>query len=462
MNESVRAGKTGRWRELIQRFIQARLQAKLEKLSEDDPKRPDLIAQYQVETWLEDAARRVKQIQAVTHALKPIHPDARGTNLYVDPTALPALTQLSSHVLHDNFASDVVGNAAALDVYKFLRLERDGCSILDRLQADDPAVLAAFCSDLEQAREWQEAFLGLLQDNGQATASHVLAKQLYCLVGEDACDDAHYHLLAPLFPTSLVHAVHAVLQEDRFGEQMKQARQAQRDKVMHEHAVRWYPNLAVRKLGGTKPQNISQLNSERGGVNYLLSSLPPTWSSRSVPSPWAVESIFDSLFMQRREVRQQVGGLRRFLHSQPKPIKETRDRVDDHLARLIDELVSFAAELRMAWPAGWTADNRCQLNREEQLWLDTERVRQDDLFSSEDDQAFRAEWYWMDWPDQIGQRFARWINGRLGDTLPVGDVEYFHWKKELLIDQAHWASHLRTLRQQNNAPLYISGRKGGI
>ncbi|WP_205649098.1 type I-F CRISPR-associated protein Csy1 [Alcaligenes faecalis] len=448
MNESIRAGETGGWRALIQRFIQARLAAKLEKMAEDDPKRPDLIAQYQVETWLADAARRVKQIQAVTHSLKPVHPDARGTNLYVDPSALAASPQLSSHVLHDNFASDVVGNAAALDVYKFLRLELDGLSILDRLQADDPAVLAAFCSDLEQAREWRDAFLGLLQDNGKSMSSHVLAKQLYWLVGEDCRDDAQYHLLAPLFPTSLVHAVHAVLQEDRFGEQIKQARQAQRDKVMHEHAVRWYPDLAVRKLGGTKPQNISQLNSERGGVNYLLSSLPPRWTSRSAPSPWGVESIFDSLLMQRREVRQQVGGLRRFLQSQPKPIQETRDRVDDYLARLIDELVSFAAELRVAWPAGWTAQSGCLLAREEQLWLDIERVRQEEVFRTEADQQFRAEWFWMDWPDQIGQRFARWINGRLDGYLPTGDVEYRHWKKELLIDQTYWADQLRTLRRQ--------------
>jgi CRISPR-associated protein Csy1 len=448
VNEALDAGKAGQWRELIQSFIQARLEAKLEKMAEDDPKRPDLIAQYKVETWLADAARRVKQIQAVTHALKPIHPDARGTNLYVDPTALPALAQLGSHVLNEKFASDVVGNAAALDVYKFLRLELDGLSILDRLQADDPAMLAALGSDTDQAREWRGAFLGLLQDNGQSISSHVLAKQLYWLVGEDCHDDAQYHLLAPLFPTSLVHAVHAVLQEDRFGDQMKQARQAQRDKVMHEHAVRWYPDLAVRKLGGTKPQNISQLNSERGGVNYLLSSLPPRWTSRSSPSPWGVESIFDSLLMQRREVLQQVGGLRRFLQSQPKSIKETRDRVDDYLARLIDELVSFAAELRTAWPAGWTADSRCQLAREEQLWLDIERVRQEEVFSTEADQGFRAEWYWMDWPDQIGQRFARWINGRLDGCLPVGDVEYLHWKKELLVDQTHWADQLQTLRRQ--------------
>ncbi|OSZ42564.1 type I-F CRISPR-associated protein Csy1 [Alcaligenes faecalis] len=448
MNEALKAGKTGQWRELIQSFILARLEAKLEKMAEDDPKRPDLIAQYQVETWLAAAARRVEQIRAATHTLKAIHPDARGTNLFVRPQELCELVQLSSHVLTESFTFDVVGNAGALDIYKFLSQQLDGHSLLDRLQAKDPTLLAAFCDHPDQAQEWASAFLGLLNDGEQRPVSHVLAKQLYWLMGTDGQNDEHYHLLAPLFPSSLVHAVYAKLREYQFDKQVKQGRDALYGKKMHDGVVHVYPRLAIRKLGSTKPQTVSQLNMERGGVNYLLSSLPPRWTSRSSPSPWGVESIFDSLLMQRREVRQQLGGLRRFLQSQPKSIKETRDRVDDYLARLIDELVSFAAELRTAWPAGWTADSRCQLAREEQLWLDIERVRQEEVFSTEADQGFRAEWYWMDWPDQIGQRFARWINGRLDGCLPVGDVEYLHWKKELLVDQTHWADQLQTLRRQ--------------
>lgn len=448
-------------RSLIHSFIQDRLQAKLDKLAEDDPKRGELFAQYEPQAWLADAARRVGQIQAVTHALKPIHPDARGTSLYVEPNQLPVLGVVGSHVLAGDFASDVVGNAAALDVYKFLRLELDGSSILQRLQADDPDVLAAFSQDADQARQWADAFLGLVQDNEQVAASHVLAKQLYWLIGRDSADDGQYHLLAPLFPTSLVHAVHGIVQEDRFGERAKLARQARRDNKLHDDPVRAYPDLAARKLGGTKPQNISQLNSERGGVNYLLGSLPPTWKSRTIPEPWGIESIFDSLLMRRREVRHLAGNLLRFLLSKPSSTQETRERVDRYVSGLIDEVVLFAGELRAAWPAGWTTDSRCVLAHEEQLWLDIGRVELDEMFYSDADKRFQADWQKMDWPDQIGHRFGNWLNARLHGHLPVGDAEQRQWKKELLINEASWASHLHGLRTRAHAPHYVPTRKEG-
>ena len=51
--------------------------------------------------------------------------------------------------------------------------------------------------------------------------------------------------------------------------------------VLTDH-VEAYASLAVQELGGTKPQNISQLNSERRGDNYLLASLPPVWKTVAV------------------------------------------------------------------------------------------------------------------------------------------------------------------------------------
>src|SRR5574337_1207864 len=100
------------YREAIHAFLQERLNAKLEKLKTDeDGKREDVIAQHQPTVWLEDVARRVQQIQAVTHSLKPIHPDARGTNLYVEPTTLPPLAELGSHALGGRFVGDEIGRA---------------------------------------------------------------------------------------------------------------------------------------------------------------------------------------------------------------------------------------------------------------------------------------------------------------------------------------------------------------
>ncbi|MEA5668274.1 type I-F CRISPR-associated protein Csy1, partial [Stenotrophomonas sp. MH1] len=97
------------FREAITRFIEARRDAKLKGKEEEG----DTAGKYEYGTWLADAARRVGQIQAVTHVLKATHPDARGSNLHVRPDALPAHADIGTHVLGDDFAEDVVGNAAA-------------------------------------------------------------------------------------------------------------------------------------------------------------------------------------------------------------------------------------------------------------------------------------------------------------------------------------------------------------
>ena len=435
------------YREAIAAFLQERLHAKLDKLKdEEDDKRQEVLAQHQPTAWLKDAARRVQQIQAVTHALKPIHPDARGTNLYVEPSTLPALAELGSHALGEHFVGDVVGNAAALDVYKLLKLEVHGRSLLTALLAHDADALAALHPDPQQAQALRDAFVSLTQPRAEGPSSHTLAKQLYWLTGSDACDDAHYTLLAPLYATSLAHAVHAQVQEDRFGEANKAARQARRERKMHDGVFHDYPGLAVQNMGGTKPQNISQLNSERRGVNYLLSSLPPKWQTSAVRLPVHAASVFDRLFIARPEVRRTVRALRVFLESNPDANLATRERREALLDTLVDELVSLAAELQQLLPPGWSQDDErfANLHRSEQLWLDPLRAEQPD------EAEFAREWLQMDWPAAVGQRFANWLNAQLRGKLPLGDAEARAWQKELLTDEDGFQQQLRALRQRLN------------
>lgn len=444
------------WRNVIMTFIRQRLQAKLDRLKDDDPKLQELPAQYAPAAWLQDAARRVAQIQAVTHSLKPIHPDARGTNLYVEPGSLPTLAELGSHALGTNFSADVVGNAAALDVYKFLRLESGGRSLLAALQADDADAMRALHDDPTEARALRDAFIGLTEARTGEVSSHTLAKQLYWLMGDDPCADEQFELLAPLYATSLAHAVHAPIQEHRFGEANKAARQARRDGKAHEGVFHDYPGLAVQKMGSTKPQNISQLNSERGGVNYLLASLPPpTWKSSPLRLPMNVTSVFKRLFGARPLVRQTVHELRTLLESNPDPTMETRQRREALVDTLIDELVSMAGELQQGLPAGWTCDqdHYSELAPEEALWLDPLRAE------LPGEAAFARDWQWMEWPDQVGRRFGHWLNQQLGSKLPVGDVEARVWKKELQTDD-DFTEQLAHLDKRLGAVLTDAGAGG--
>ena len=443
------------WREGIASFISERLKAKLDKLADDDPRRAAFVAQHEPHAWLAEAARRVTQIQAVTHSLKPIHPDARGTNLYVEPRTLPPLAELGSHALGERFVGDVVGNAAALDVYKLLKLEVNGRSLLAALLAQDADALAALHTDPAQAQALRDAFVSLTQPRAEGPSSHTLAKQLYWLTGPDACDDAHYTLLAPLYATSLAHAVHAQVQEDRFGDANKAARQARRERKAHDGVFHEYRHLAVQNMGGTKPQNISQLNSERRGVNYLLSSLPPQWKASAVRLPVHSASVFDRLFIARPEVRRAVRALRVFLESNPDANLTTRERREELLDALVDELVSLAAELQQILPPGWSRDDERfkELGYEETLWLDPLRAE------IPEEAQFAHDWQYMDWPAAIGKAFAGWLNAQLRGKLPVGDAEAREWKKVLLTDEDGFKQQLRELRDKLDAPHYIPIRK---
>lgn len=406
-------------RQLMQTFIGDRLAAKGEKLEPDDPKYAELQAQYQFDNWIEDAARRVGQLQVVTHTLKAIHPDAKGTNLFVPPENLPDIPAIGSHLLGEDYATDVVGNAAALDVYKFLKLEYEGKTLLARALEKDPALLAALSDDPDQAREWVQSFAAITQAKGSHRSS-TRAKQVYWLVGDDPTQDDDFHLLAPLYPSALVHRIYQRIQHDRFSDDAKAARQAHREKKPAETGYVDYLHLATQKLGGTKPQNISQLNSERGGNNYLLASLPPTWHSRDNRPPLHVDSVFPR-FMRQRQPRGLMETLQAFLRGNPPANRHTRLRVDALVDALIEELILFSAHLHQLEP-GWSAEPECRLVEAEQLWLDPGRAEQDEAFSARRSAG--------DWVDEVQNRFANQVNRALRE-LPVGDHEQREWRRRI-------------------------------
>ena len=416
-------------RAVITTLLTERRDGKLKNLQPSDPNRADLQQQFDLSTWIDDAARRVGQIQAVTHSLKPIHPDAKGTNLYSPPPTLPSHSAVGSHALGISFAGDVVGNAAALDVYKFLKLPHGGQTLLALMLNKDTDLAAALSDDPAKSEAWMVTFAGITQPRGKA-ASHSRAKQLYWMVGDDALRDADYHLLAPLYASSLAHRVFETINDDRFGDAAKEARQAKRAGEFSDQPVHEYPQLAVQKLGGTKPQNISQLNSERGGTNYLLASMPPSWQSRDVAPLLRTDSLFHR-FGQRPEVKALLKALMGFLKSAPRANLETREHRDALVEGLLDELILFAAAMREL-PPGWSQQADCELSPAEKHWLDP-----DGLEAAVHEAGLPLP---TDSPDELSKAFARWLNQQLRDPLPMGDHEYQHWRQLALeqLDAEDW------------------------
>ncbi len=422
---------------LIATFIAERLQAKLDKIKIEDPtgaeQEAQLRSQHDAATWLDDAARRSSQLQVVTHALKGTHPDAKGSSLRCDPAALPATAEVGSHCLGDAAPLDVVGNAAALDVFKLLKQPLPGevHSLLALSGAADSDWLAALSADPAKAAAWAAAFAGLEQARG-APATHTLAKQVYWQIGLDAHAADGFHLLAPLYPTALVHRVHEVLQAHRFGEPAKLARAARKAGEWHDQPTHDYPQLAFQQLGGTKPQNISQLNSERRGANPLLASLPPQWDREHQRPPLGIDTLFE-LLTYRPGVRDELKALRRFLESDPDQVIGTRERRNAAVERLLDALIELTAWARDFEP-GWSLDATCRLPSSQRLWLDPDGF--DNPTGLTPATATEA----------VADQFGVWLNQQLRDPLSMDANTALAWRtlaRDALRDFTPEASHAR-------------------
>ncbi|MES2205164.1 MAG: type I-F CRISPR-associated protein Csy1 [Pseudomonadota bacterium] len=420
----------------VRQYIQDRAEARLKKFDKEaealrekvqhdsvelDKLNADLLQKrieeerrFKPSVWLTDAAMRAKQISLVTHALKFTHTDAKGSSIYAQPEAnrenskqLYLCTSSLTHVL-----IDVVGNAAALDVASLLQLEEEGVSLIDRIVQNDNTALAPFSENPEQLNEWLEGFKAAL--DSKELASHRLAKQLYFPVSTD-----QYHLLSPLYASSLSHRLYRRIADTRYTEESKAARKARREEKYSAYEAVDYLATAIQTFGGTKPQNVSQLNSSRSGKSFLLSCRPPVWNKQVEP-PQSSRAFWRGY---ERRVWKIVKELRAFLVSildktSTKPRRAIRaEGVDE----LIFNLMAYAGEIRNTFSirAGWSLAT--QLTEAERLWLDPRHH----------DAEFQLLREKKDWHNEIADTFAGWLNHKLREAgLEVKDTEHDEWWKE--------------------------------
>ncbi len=378
--------------------------------------------------WIEQSSKNASNLQPATHILKAIHPEAKGTNLFCPPSLLKRHPLVGTHCLGQNLTPDMIGSAAYFRIYNFLQLENNGQSLLTLMQNKDSSIATALSSDREKANNLINDFITIIKPKSSIPTSHVYAKQIYWLVGDDPVDNNQYCLFSPLYPSSLSYYIYQIIREDLFGEISTKVRQSKKDNEYSDIELHEYPNYKIQKFGGTKPQNISFLNSKRQGENYLLASVPPVWKSTQVKEPRGQRSIFD-LFGKLPEVNRIIKKLKHFLESDPPKTFETRNYRDDLLEEIIGELYQYRLQFQELTP-GWTS--RCELSISEQLWLDPQRC----FFDSN----FAIQWRQGGWEKEIRHRFSNWMNRMLGDNLPLGDIEQAFWMDTL--DDEIWRKEL--------------------
>lgn len=410
-------------REVIEAYIAERKAEKLEKEG-DSTQHPDIERKYLPSTWLNDAARRIGFIRLASHTGKHTHPSATTSALFVPQSRADTPLLHSGMVLQKNV--DVVGSAASLDIYKLLRRSFDGESLLARLQRNDPELQAALDADPDVAASLMQAFREFLQPPAQLIAGS-RAKQVYFPLPQGG-----YHLLTILYPTSLVHEVWSRISANRFDESAKLVRQQRHAGEYSEAESQEYPDLLAQRFGGTNSQNISQLNSDRGGTMWLLPSLPPVWANAPVPLPR--KSIFGAYLRGRPVLQDALRRMVNRLHEARADENniELRTALYGHVQTMVDDLIELAAQLQ-AQEANWSIDPNTDdplLPIAEQIWLDP-KIRFDlYLIEAQGGALLPSEQAYLDrlrsgaWADEVGQAFGTWLVAQLRDRLKKSRNEF--------------------------------------
>ncbi|KAE9530177.1 type I-F CRISPR-associated protein Csy1 [Testudinibacter aquarius] len=378
---------------------------------------------YSFVDWLEDAAERMaKQLKFGSHISKGVHPDAKGDNInFQTNRALPPGFLGSQHL--NSPYLDANGNAAALPLAAFLDTEiaETGIKLRTLIMQDHSALDGVFADDKVRSARYQTLFKSALVNELSEQVTHERNKQLLFPLNHH-----DYRCLVPLYPSVLTHELYQKMIALRFSTENKTARENRFKKTVEQQPYVSVLNIAVTILGGTKPQNVSQLMSKQGGRNYLLPSLPPHFKqSYSLSIGDDSESLFaKSLAYLCRKPLKSLFKIGRTNYNNV-AIRDARKAcLDDILFRLIGAV----SEIQQQKEAGWTRE--IKLNYHEKLWLDPKRIELDG------EAVFKQDRATGDWRDKVAERFANWLNSMLKAEFKeiskhFSDAEHQEWRKEM-------------------------------
>ena len=436
-------------KEVINSFLQVQLGKKLEpekiKLEKaqanNDPsaihsttqKITDLKQQFSRQQWLKKAANSMaQQLKFGTHISKGIHPDSKGDNINFQTNR-----QLSEGLVGSQTPShlslDANGNAAALPLAAFFNLSigsaedtESEIKLRDLIVSQHSSLEGAFADNAELSQQYLQQFKKALTGATDSPRTDERNKQLLWPCYEDASVEDNYRNLIPLHPSALASVFKQTLNTLRYSPENIEARRSRYSKTAKQQPYSSINEIAYKTLGGTKPQNISQLTSREGGRNLLLPAIPPKIELKRV---LRINKRSTSIFDKRLRAYLK-SGLSEFYQvveaqDKTKPIRDQRKRA---LNIILSELFILAKAIHGQYDAGWSRDYN--LNSAEQYWLDPYRAE------LEGEEEFAQQREKADWLEDITRRFGQWLNKSLQDKFPhikddFGDAETLEWRKTI-------------------------------
>ena len=346
---------------------------------------------FSLNEWLPDAAKRVSQLSMVSHPSKFSHPSAKTSSVIVVSKQSNDGYLRSGNV---DYSLDVFGNAAAMDVFKFLSLPlTDQATVLNGFEQKDENLQKLLSKNKLDFDQLSFEFLKIKATDTSVRTDH-LVKQVYFPI-----EDGKYHLLSLLTPSGLITKLKQTIDQIRFSDETKQAKEKRKKNELDEIGYADIYDLTVTAYGGTQPQNVSVLNSQNAGRAYLLSSCPPSFEQRKLRLPtqdFFAQCLYVKGYKQDFVDLQVL--IRKDLDGAAGKRKNTyliRQDINRIIRKIIEQIL-FQAFCIRKYKKSWSVSETYQyLSSAQRIWLD-------DLY--EDHRCENDEWF-----DEISHRVTKWI-----------------------------------------------------
>jgi CRISPR-associated protein Csy1 len=403
----------------ISQFFEQRKEAWLKKnisasMSDEEMQQQNLECDrvFSPSHWLPNAAKRAGQISISTHPCTFSHPSSRKNKNGYASSIIADSEQHNDGFLRSgnvSVAADALGNAAALDVYKYLMLElEDGNTLLSHLQqGTEKAQVALAITNPSEEQHYvtlRDGFLAMVTPNEEVVTSAKI-KQVYFPTPEINDD---YHQLSILTPSGIVFDLRKRLDNLRFGDEVKACRDNRKNSKQGPSYKEIY-DLTTIGYGGTKPQNISVLNNANGGKAHLFMSMPPTLENHRITFP-TKDFFTQSIYYNK--CRKTFLALHDF-YLQDKNNMQERAARDELYQDIIDDIIEVMWSLRGVGQDQFLATHSA-LSAAQRVWLEVSVAPDDDR-----------------WLDEILKHITHFIYHGYEKVLDkahikIGDAEYKH------------------------------------
>jgi CRISPR-associated protein Csy1 len=383
----------------------------------------DAQKKFSLKEWLQDSASRAKQLSYTTHPAKFSHPDIKR-----ELSLLITLKDKKEDGLlrtgNTQEISDVVGNAACLDVHKFLSIKlSNNLSIIENLQQETDLIKKTITSTGLSYAPIRNEYMQINQTEITNKSSAKLKQVYFPINPEKNTDTASYHLLSLLTSSSILYQLKSQIQDINFSEENKDTR-AQRDNAKDKNdyeftgKINQVKNLTSIGFGGSQPQNVSALNSQHGGVSFLLNSMPPVLDKRKTQPP--KNDFYTNTLWVNDNIKSLFIYLNKMVNS---PVRENMEkRKKDILQQILFQIHLFALRVRKL-PQNWsnypTYDN---LPKWQKIYLD--EAYQNIRDTKEKNHSFK---------EKCLEESARWITNQYRElfSVNIGDAELKEFSKIL-------------------------------